>query len=434
MLVNRYRLTPTTRTLWTLLAIASALLLSRAMQPYFDETNIIMVYMLAVVVVATTLGLWPAIMACLLSVPVFDYANVPPYFEFTRREWEHLFTFGVMMVTAATIGTLAGRLRHQARAAQERAARTESLLALSEELAGNLSADAIIIATGRHMSRAAHLGDGPDGQPHLRAMARLAGQAHERLALRDQVRESEIRARQETLRSSILGAVSHDLRTPLASIIGASSSLVEAGSTHSDDARARLLGVVYHEAVQMHRMVENLLDLARLRSGDAGGERSWQAIEEIVGSSLEAVRRRPVDRVFAVDVPADLPLLRCDGVLIERVLVNLLENAIKYSPAGSRIALQAGVDDREIVIAVSDQGPGVPADLRDKVFEPFFRAGDNAGSGLGLTICRGIVEAHGGSVQLGTAAGGGARVVVRLPLPAEPPELASEPEPGERHG
>ncbi|MFP5441641.1 MAG: sensor histidine kinase, partial [Gammaproteobacteria bacterium] len=203
---------------------------------------------------------------------------------------------------------------------------------------------------------------------------------------------------------------------------------------HSDDARARLLGVVYHEAVQMHRMVENLLDLARLRSGDAGGERSWQAIEEIVGSSLEAVRRRPVDRVFAVDVPADLPLLRCDGVLIERVLVNLLENAIKYSPAGSRIALQAGVDDREIVIAVSDQGPGVPADLRDKVFEPFFRAGDNAGSGLGLTICRGIVEAHGGSVQLGTAAGGGARVVVRLPLPAEPPELASEPEPGERHG
>jgi len=459
-------MTPLRRLLWTSLVVLVAASLARGMQPYFEDTNVVMVYMLAVVTVAFLFGLWPATIACLLGVVLFDFINVAPYFAFTAHVFNYLFTLGVMFVTAATISTLADRLRQRAAESDDRAARAAALYALSAELADSMSELEILTITERHIAQAfraqvkviavdAGQPSGltsqrtPDGnvtiqfplqreqqvfailqivanaqsfadgeqEAHLRAMARLAEQAVERAALRERVHVSEARSQQESLRSSILGAVSHDLRTPLASIIGASSTLLAEGERFTPEARASLRRVIYEEAVHMQRMIENLLDLARLRSGEISNERGWQAIEEIVGSTMASMRRRVTDHEFIVDVPGDLPLIRCDGVLIERVLSNLVENAAKYSPPGSAISVSAAAADGMLVLKVSDQGSGIAEHLREKVFEPFFRAGTGGGSGLGLAICRGIVEAHAGSIHIDSTPTGGACAVVCLPLP-----------------
>lgn len=185
MLASRYSLTRTARTFWALLTVFTAVVLSRLMQPHFDEASIAMVYMLAVVVVAVALGLWPAVATCLLGVLVFDYINVSPHFEFARREWEHLFTFGVMLATAVLISWLTRTVRLQAELAAAREESDALLFSLAEELAGEMTVDQIIVATGRHMGRVSQLHDGADSERRLQAMARLAEQALERRALRE---------------------------------------------------------------------------------------------------------------------------------------------------------------------------------------------------------------------------------------------------------
>lgn len=185
MLASRYSLSRTSRALWALLAVAVAMLLSYLMQPHFDEVAIAMVYMVAVIVVSVTLGLWPAVATSLLGVVLFDYIHVQPHFAFSRRESEHLVMLVVMLATATTISWMKARMRRKARLIEARAEIDAALLELAEELAGNLTVDEIIITTGRHMGRISPLCAGDPEEPHLKAMARMAEQAIERHRLRE---------------------------------------------------------------------------------------------------------------------------------------------------------------------------------------------------------------------------------------------------------
>lgn len=433
----------TQRTLLSVLFLLAIVVLAHLLeQAQFGRANVVMVYMLAVVVVAVQMGLWPAVITSLLGVPLFHFFDVPPYFELDAAELEHTFSLGVMLATAFIVSSVASRLRQQALISEERASQSAALYALASELAEEMPAGEVISLTARHVARAFRLEaplfstdldairaavPGGHGNSHLDAMLRLAAQALERSRLRERLRQSEWRAQQETLRSSVLGAVSHDLRTPLASIIGASSTLVDSGETYAPEVRGRLGRVIHEEALQMKRLVENLLDFARLRSGNTEARADWQALEEMVGSALATIRRRTRDHRLEIHVPADLPLLRCNGVLIERVFTNLVENAVKFSPPGSTVKLSAERRGDELEIRVQDEGPGIVRERRESIFEPFIRFGSQEGSGLGLAICRGIVEAQGGRIFVAEGSDAGACFVVRLPIGGEPPAMpASE--------
>ncbi len=472
----------------------AAALLSMAIEPFVDEGSVVLVYMLAVVVAAFFLSIGPAMLVGLFGVIVFDYFNLPPFMTFTRTPLEYAFTLGVMAITAATISTLASRLRQQAQDSEDRAGRTAALYALSDDLGGSVDTGQVVETLRRHVARAfsAVVELAPAGQPpadsvswpflpmdlarvreqgglavrvdpdlgrvcgrlrlpdsepvmlmaaagvrwlstteqqaHFQAMLTLAELALERLELRNRVQSTELKVQQESLRSSILNTLSHDLRTPLAAIIGASSSLLENGDALAAEDRLRLRGLIYEEARHMQGMVEDLLDLARLEGGSLALSREWQALEEIVGSAVSALRRHLATHRIEVSVPDDLPLIRCDSVLIKRVLTNLVENAAKYSLPGTRIRLSAHAAPGRVRVVVEDEGIGVPEPLRDVVFQPFVRHAPTApGVGLGLTICRRIVEAHQGWIWIESGEGGGARLVLELPAPEEAPTLSGEP-------
>jgi two-component system sensor histidine kinase KdpD len=225
----------------------------------------------------------------------------------------------------------------------------------------------------------------------------------------------------ERLRSTLLSSVSHDLRTPLAAITGAASGLLQAPAPAAAE-RRELAETIYEEAERLNRLVANLLDMTRLESGTVPLQREWHSIEEVMGSALgrldEALAGRRVETVM----PSDLPLVPIDAVLIEQVLVNLLENAIKYADPGSGLRVTAGKDEGGVVVEVADEGPGLKPGDEERVFEKFYR-GSSAprGFGLGLAICRAIVTAHGGRIWAENRAPRGAAFRFTLPVEGTPP-------------
>ena len=290
----------------------------------------------------------------------------------------------------------------------------------------------------------APLGRGLAREPRdlLDAVARLAALALERARMAKRAEDAAVRAHTEETRSSLLSAVSHDLRTPLAAITGAATTLRDSassggapgdGSVIDPAQRAELLDTICEEADRLERLVRNLLDLTRLESGALEVRREWMPLEEIVGSALMRLEGRLQGRAIRTDLPADLPLIPVDAVLVEQALVNLLENAAKYTPAGSEIAIAARAEQQAVVIEVADRGPGLAPGEEARVFDKFFR-GRNAGptgAGLGLAICRGVAHAHLGTLVALNRAGGGALFRLSLPLigkpPAPPPDLEAAP-------
>jgi len=191
------------------------------------------------------------------------------------------------------------------------------------------------------------------------------------------------------------------LRTPLAAIVGASSSLVRNGDKIDSHARHELCQAIYDEATRMTGLANNLLDMARLEAGAVVLNRQWQPLEEVVGGALAGLSARMVNHPVTVKLPRDLPLVEIDSLLIERVFANLLENSVKYTPPGTPIEIFAATGENELVVTVSDKGPGIPAGEEQRIFEKFHRVdneGNQGGAGLGLTICRSIVKAHGGRI------------------------------------
>jgi two-component system, OmpR family, sensor histidine kinase KdpD len=266
-----------------------------------------------------------------------------------------------------------------------------------------------------------------DERGFFEALCNQAAFAFERARLVDRARHAALRAKSEELRNTLLSAVSHDLRTPLASITGAATSLRD--DEHlATETRAELLQTICEEADRLERLVSNLLDMTRLEAGGMQPRREWVPVDELIGAALTRLERALGTRPVHVDIPANLPLVSVDPVLMQQVFVNLLENAAKYTPANSSIDIRADSRDHQISIEVSDRGPGLGADV-ERVFDKFFRAAPpgTVGSGLGLAIARGIAEAHGATLTAADRPEGGATFTLRLPKLAGQPATTDVP-------
>jgi K+-sensing histidine kinase KdpD len=339
-----------------LVALATAI--SAAGRALFALPDVVMLYLLAIMVVAIRFGRGASVLSALLSVASYDFFFIPPYYTFTVEDGRHTLTFMMMVVVGLVISGLTTQVRRRSKEAEQQA----------------------------------------------------------------------LRARTEELRSSLLSTVSHDLRTPLGAITGATTLLLDESSHVPAPQRKELLETIRDEAERLERLVTNLLDMTRLESGGLSLKRAWVPVEDVVGSVLTRSEKILEGRVVTTQVPTGLPLISVDPVLFEQVFLNLLENATKHTPLGAPIALEAWTNDREIVIQVSDGGPGLPGNAATRIFEKFYR-GSNArggGAGLGLAICKGIVEAHGGKITATNRAEGGASFRVSLPVTDAAPAVPSE--------
>ena len=256
----------------------------------------------------------------------------------------------------------------------------------------------------------------PEQRDFLDALCRQTALALERVRLAADVRTASLRAEAEQVRSALLSAVSHDLRTPLATITGAATAIRDGAL--DDRTRRELVEAICDEAERLERLVRNLLDMTRLESGAVRLRREWVPVEEVIGGALTRLERQLAGRRVISTCPAGLPLVSVDPVLLEQLFVNLVENAAKHTPPGSPVEITAAGDERGVVVEVADRGPGIPAGMEEAVFERFRRgAGVSApGAGLGLAISRAIARAHGGTLEARSRSGGGA--VFRLSLPA----------------
>ncbi len=258
----------------------------------------------------------------------------------------------------------------------------------------------------------------PEQRRQLETFAALAAIALERVHYVEVAQQATVQIESERLRNSLLSALSHDLRTPLAGLVGLAGSLRltrPALSEEQDEIAQSLQG----EAMRLSTQVNNLLDMARIESGEVRLRREWHSIEEIVGSAARATARVIAPRQVSTELASDLPLVECDAVLIERVVVNLLENAAKYTPDSARIRIAARVDGAALRVTVADDGPGIRPGQEAAIFEKFTRGAREsavAGVGLGLAICKAIVEAHGGTIAAANGADCGAVFSFLLPL------------------
>jgi two-component system, OmpR family, sensor histidine kinase KdpD len=356
------------RYLATVALVALATATGVFLRGHLAAPDLVMLYLLVICAVAT-LGRGPSLLACALSVSAFDYFFVPPFHTFAVADERYLLTFGTLFVVGLLLSALMSRVRAQEREAGEREKRTAA---------------------------------------------------------------AELRARTEEMRSSLLSAVSHDLRTPLAAITGAATTLREAHGDISDAQRAELADTICEEAERLERFVVNLLEMTRLQAGTLEVKREWVPLEELVGSALTRLEARLEGRPVHAPLPADLPLISVDPVLLEQVFFNLLENAAKHTPPGTPVEISARASRGQLVVEVSDRGPGIPPGAESLVFDKFYRAapGGTRGAGLGLAVCRGIVQAHGGTITAENRPEGGATFRLTLPLQGEAPSVPAEPEHG----
>ena len=439
----------------------------------FDPRNLAMVYLLGIVFVATRIGRGPSILASLLSVVSFEFFFMPPYFVWSTEDSQYIFTFAVLLVVALLISGLASRAREQTEQARQRGRRTQILYAMTRELAGLSRPEEIAEHAARNLSsvfgaramvtlhapeasssressaQAApgvldlplvgsrgtmgvatlHLESGaplaPESRDLLDSLVRQIAISLERALLAAQAQKAEVEVERERLRSALLSSVSHDLRTPLSVIHGAASSLIGEHGL-SAEARDELGTTIYEESDRLNRLLGNLLDMTRVQSGDLKVTKERHALEEIVGSAVRRLRHVLKDHVVQPALASDLPLVPLDALLIEQVLVNLLENAARYTPKGARIDVRAGHDASEATVELADAGPGLPSLGAGSRLERFDRT--KSGGGLGLAICQAIVVAHGGRMWATNRAEGGATLCFTLPLvssatPLSPPSL-----------
>ena len=487
----------------TLATVLASTLVCGAMFGRFDNSNLIMVYLLGVAFVAARYGRKPSMLAAVLSVAAFDFFFVPPHLTFAVSDTQYLVTFAVMLVVSLLISTLAVRVKTQAEAAAQRGQRTQPLFDLTRELATATTAAQLAGVTARHVSdllrgpaemllpaadgrlapaqklavsavreaavaqwvlehgRPAGLGTDTlpgaaalylplrgaggvlgvlgvvpdeallplalDQMELLETLAHQAASNLERVRLAAEAEQARVAAEAERLRSTLLSSVSHDLRTPLAAITGAASSLAS-GAQLPAAAERELKQTILEESERLNRRVANLLDMTRLEAGALELSREWVSLEELVGSTLARLERLLAGRPFTTQLPPDLPLVKVDALLLEQVLVNLVENALKYTPPGSAIRVAASAENAAtILVEVRDEGPGLPPGTEERVFEKFRREERGRGGfGLGLAICRAIVVAHGGRIWAENLPGGGAAFRFTLPLESTRPELPEE--------
>ncbi|MFA6310022.1 MAG: DUF4118 domain-containing protein [Sterolibacterium sp.] len=491
------------------LVCSLATMIALPLLAYFDLANIVMIFLLAVVLIALRFGRGPAVMAAFMSVALFDFFFVPPRFSFTVNDGQYLLTFAVMLVVALVIGHLVTGLQQQARHARLSEERTGQLYQLARELGGALTLGQVddiarrylwremrihsmILVPAENGSLSAVAPESQDGEnrcvfkieqrlarmtfataepvefnalseasyaayyfplktptrvrgvialapespdaalvkgnhPLLETLSSLIAIAVERLHYVDVAHAAQLDMASERLRNSVLSALSHDLRTPLTALVGLADSLTLARpalpAPQHETAEA-----LREQALRINGLLENLLDMARLQAGTVKLRKEWQPLEEVVGASIKLLERSLLDRPVKVTIAGDLPLLAFDAVLIERVFCNLIENAAKYAPPGTAIEINARRSGDLAEISVADHGPGVNEIAAAGLFEMFVRGEQESatpGVGLGLAICRAIVESHGGTIVVANRPEGGACFSFSLPL-GDPPGIEAE--------
>jgi two-component system sensor histidine kinase KdpD len=281
---------------------------------------------------------------------------------------------------------------------------------------------------GTHGVLAVALGTGAQPIPRfqqqvLDTFAALTAVALERALLAEDAERNRASVETERLRSTLLSGVSHDLRTPLATMTGAAGALLTPGSGLSEEAHRQLLTSIRDEGERMGRLVANLLDLTRIEAGGFRPRKEWYPVEELVTSALDRLRARLDGRPVGLDLPREVLLVRVDGVLLEQVLVNLIDNATKHTPAGSPIDVMVRAEPGRVLLEVRDRGAGIPRAEGESLFAGFHRrptARSAEGTGLGLSLCRAIVRVHGGTIEAEDRDGGGAVFRVAIPREEEP--------------
>jgi two-component system, OmpR family, sensor histidine kinase KdpD len=493
---------------WAGLITLICAFIAHFMSGRLELVNLVMVFLLGVVLVATRFGRGPSIFASVLGIGIFDFLFVQPYYSFSVSDSQYLITLLAMLVIGIVISNLMVNVRSQARVASHRERRAAALYAMSKELANSQTEEEIVRTAVRHLdsefsSRNVILfpdsngrvvypkqkgiteslhgadlsvaqwvfdhnemaGQGtntlpgaaaiyypiynedkvlgvlallpvnlrriflPEQQKLLETFLRQIGQAVARIRLAEQAKTTQLQIEAERLRNSLLSAISHDLRTPLAAIIGSASALAEdEGNLQQQDKLDLSRGIV-DEAERMSNLVNNILDMARLDAGVVELNKQWLPLDEIIGTVLTRLQKKLIGRPLKVKLPPGIPMVYADAVMIEQVLINLLENAVRYTPHGSELEITAEVSENTVEIAVADHGSGIPKGLEDHLFEKFYQARHEAaqsGVGLGLAICRAIVEIHGGHIHAKNRTGGGAVFTVELPVNLPQPVLEPE--------
>lgn len=297
--------------------------------------------------------------------------------------------------------------------------------ALVIPLTGSQHTTGVLIGSGS----AATLWSQPESRRQLETAAGLIALALERDRLTLDTRKAELEAESERLRNVLLSSLSHDLRTPLAVITGASSSLLQKTAGAAPGLDRELLQTIYDESDRLSRLIDSLLQITRIEAGGVQVQKEWNVPEEVLGAALRRVQQLFPRRQFHVDIPRDLPLVAIDAVLIEQACFNLLENACRYSPEDTVIDFTARQHQRRLEIRIADRGPGLNSDEIERVFEKFYRGSAAAlsaqrGSGLGLAICQAVVVAHQGTIRAENRTGGGALFTLTLPLGDNPPMIS----------
>ncbi len=449
----------------SLIATAISSLVAWALAPRMALDSLVMLYLVGVVVVAARYGRGPSIVAAVASALAFDFFFTLPFFSLRIADPRLMITVGVMLLVGVVISELTTALRERGHAAVNHARRVSVLYSLTRDLARATDDVHIHQAARRHIARAVGcevLFLGPtdsvatDGDaihlplvaaevaigvmrvrprssgPRMTATqtrflghcARLVAGAMERERLVRAAHAAKRSADEEQLRNSLLSSVSHDLRQPLTVIEGTASSLLDGPGAPSNPVYAERVRLLVAEARQMSDTVNKILDMTRLESAPVELDRRWFPVETLVLAALERVRRCLSEHVVIPALPNEPLWVYVDALLFEKLLTNLLENAAKYSEAGSRVVISAGCCGNGIEIRVADEGCGLPAGDPDAVFRKFQRGTHrNAvpGIGLGLSICRAVVASHGGSITAHRRPTAGTEFVVTLPvLPGAP--------------
>ncbi len=477
--------------------VAVTTLVGLPLRPAIEPTNLVMLYLLAVVLAALRLGRYPAALVSFLSVLAFDLVFVLPYHTLAVADAQFVLTFVALLSVGLVISTLTAQTREQARAAQDRATHTLTLYELSRDLTMVLDPAgvartvmthidrvfqgraAVLLANGHRLEPALDspgfdldsdelnaaawvheqgrtagcytetlsdvkgtylplvsthgvagvLGLQSVGQADpltpeqwrlLEAFASLTAQALMRIELTREARQAQLLRESEKLQAALLNSISHDLRTPLASITGALSSLRDDAAFLNEAERALLVNTAWEQADRLDDFVGNLLDITRLEAGVRKIQPELSDVQDLVGVALERLGNRLAERDLILEVPDSLPPVPMDLPLMAQALVNLLDNALKYSPPDRPITVKAEATGSELRLTVVDEGPGIPEEDKTRIFDKFYRVQRSAevmGTGLGLPISKGIVEAHGGSIWVSNREGRGAAFTILLPIP-----------------
>ena len=434
-----------------IVVIASITAVFILLRDVLDTTLIALLYLIPLGIITSFWGLGPGITSALATFLTFNYFFIQPHYTFTVHRPADLVILVVFLVVAIVISQLVGRMQAGLAAATAREREATQLYELSTALAGLHNGRAIaqilvrqVMAVSKSEHVQIHVASAepvtfqlpediaPKRPPELtipiqaargalgeirlwkaspaiplgekRLLQTFASQgalALERARLAEAESRAKVLEESDRLKSAILSSVSHELRTPLSTIKAAASSLRSNEVTWDSAARPELVAQIDDEADHLNMLVGNLLDMSRIESGALKPKREWNILPEIVGSVLSRMKHLAGEHQLEVDVPENLPLVPVDFVEMEQVFTNLVSNSVKYAPEKTIIRLRAFVDGPSIHVLVSNQGPQVPQEHLERIFDKFFRitAADRVtGTGLGLSICKGIIEAHGGRI------------------------------------